>query len=83
MATTRLREIRQRYRLSQVELSCRSRVSVRTISTAEAGRTIPRRRLQARLAQALRTPISELFPEGPPEEKPPARAQKVRFWPEG
>jgi len=83
MATTRLREIRQRYGLTQVELSCRSRVSVRTISTAEAGRTIPRRRLQARLAQALRASMAELFPEGSSEEKPPTRTQKVRFWPEG
>ena len=70
MAATRLKQIRESRGLTQVQLSVRARVAVRTIATAEAGRTKPQRRLQARLAQALRVPMAELFPEtsdGTPE----------------
>jgi len=69
MAITRLRETRQNQGLTLLQLSFRAHVSVSSIVRAEKGGTIERR-LRGRLAQALKTPLSELFPEGPDDGAP-------------
>lgn len=59
----RLRELRERMKITQVELANILSVGQPTIANWEAGRSYPRTNLLPALARALHCSISDLFAE--------------------
>lgn len=60
-AADKVKELRTKRRLSQIELSNRSGVSQSTISSLERGEKSPSEATLILLAKALRVPVSELL----------------------
>jgi transcriptional regulator with XRE-family HTH domain len=58
----RLRVLRAERRMTQLALATKSGINVATVSFFENGHRIPKPNEQARLARALKTPVSEVFP---------------------
>jgi transcriptional regulator with XRE-family HTH domain len=55
----RIREWRQRRRMSQLGLACEAEISTRHLSFLETGRAVPSREMVLRLAERLEVPVRE------------------------
>jgi len=64
MFSNRIKEIREKTGLSQVELARRARIASTNLSAIECGRLAPWPKIKRRLAGVLKTTQEELFPEG-------------------
>ena len=64
MGSNRVRELREKAGLSQVELARRARMASTNLSAIENGRLAPWPKIKRRLARVLKTTVQELFPEG-------------------
>ncbi len=62
MNRNRVREIREKVGMSQVELGCRARIASTNISSIECGRLAAWPKARKALAKALKVPEAELFP---------------------
>ncbi|MDP2729039.1 MAG: helix-turn-helix transcriptional regulator [Dehalococcoidales bacterium] len=62
MDGNRIRELREKSGLSQVELARRARMASTNLSAIENGRLIAWPKLRRRLARALKTTEADLFP---------------------
>jgi transcriptional regulator with XRE-family HTH domain len=69
MINNKLREKRLELGLSQVELSYLTKVPSVAISDFELGKRVPWPKARRALAQALRLPEAELFPDGGEKNK--------------
>lgn len=65
MIANRIRELREKAGLSQVELSRRARIAPQNISGFERGTLMPWERAKKALARGLKTTVEEVFPEKP------------------
>src|SRR5260370_7415983 len=68
----RIRELRRILSLTQEELAARAQISVSFLSMMERGDRVPHLETLAKLADALRVPLPEMFLElrNPPETSP-------------
>ena len=64
MAENRIKELREKAGMSQVELARRVRMASPNLSAIECGRLAPWPRIKKKLARVLKTTLEELFPEG-------------------
>lgn len=64
MFSNRIKEIREKIGLSQVELARRARIASTNLSAIECGRLAPWPKVKRSLARVLKTTPEELFPEG-------------------
>ena len=64
MFSNRIKEIREKIGLSQVELARRARIASTNLSAIECGRLAPWPQVKRSLARVLKTTPEELFPEG-------------------
>ena len=62
MNRNRVREIRQKVGISQVELARRARIASTNLSSIECGRLAPWPKARKALARALKIPQADLFP---------------------
>jgi len=63
MLNNRLKEYRERAGFSQTELAWRARMASQNISAIERGTLAPWPKAKKALAEALKVPEAELFPE--------------------
>ena len=59
----RIRELREKAGMSQVELARRVRMASTNLSAIECGRLAPWPKVKRRLARVLKCSVAELFPE--------------------
>ncbi len=60
--TNRLRELRLKAGMTQVELGRMARIAPQNLSSIERGRLVAWEKARRRLARALRVDVRELFP---------------------
>ncbi len=63
MAPNKLKEMREKAGLSQVELARRARMASQNLSAIEGGKLLPWPKVKKALAKALKTTEKELFRE--------------------
>ena len=63
MITNRIKELRERAGLSQVEVARRARMASTNLNAIENGRLAPWPKVKRALARALKTTQDELFPD--------------------
>lgn len=62
MVSNRLKEVREKEGLSQVELGWKAKIASQNISAIEKGRLLAWDKMKRKLAKALKTTPGELFP---------------------
>jgi transcriptional regulator with XRE-family HTH domain len=62
MVGNRIKELREKAGISQVELARRARMASTNLNSIEHGRLAPWPKVKRRLAKALKTTEAELFP---------------------
>ncbi len=76
MKNNKVKEYRERNRLTQFDLAIKIRVTPQTIGNIENGRSTPRFVTQRSLAEALGTSVDELFPR---DESGPTSGLSMAF----
>ena len=69
MKSNRVRELRLRREMSQVELARRARIASPNLSAIGCGRLAPWVKVKRALAKSLKTTIEDLFPEDSNENR--------------
>ena len=64
MMENRIREVREKAGISQVELARRARIASPNLSAIECGRLAPYPKIKRKLARVLKVTQEELFPNG-------------------